>query len=640
MTSFIAEPLRSALERGVDGTTRLWVVVSTIWPDGVQEVLRWRGSHAPACGVHLLLSDEAAPGTHSERNQALRIALENGWACRGLQAPRSFKASLLIFESTRGATLMAIPVEARPLGDQYQLVAGLQTTDTSNAEVIRATLDFVRARWKEATPISLNAALVSSDSTPTALVAGTNPEPDECVDAPGRQVTDGVVDYFTLLRHRIADEVLAKAELIHMVTHRRNLKYTMHPQALRLPKDRVEIFGPFSYSQKSRVSVELFDPKLRKRLEGLVTYRQENLRIRSVTTDFGRLLPLTARDEWMKADATLEVESNRAKADLPATDREQVENRLKDGLRSLWRRVHKDEKGLTDALLRELVAAHWKRIQKRPPAVSVTVDIRQTTEYQTFLRDPNTEPDPRVHAHREQVILHLLTAWAKSVRQALVNSEQERTRWLDGYGDPLVRLANQLREREAQRLHRRNSRFPTWTDLYETAERQMERMEAWSSMSLDTVLNEFAAWCLPRGLFDLAVMARQEAEGYQKWDDHLCCMTCSVALAAGLEQCGYRPRVVIGRVNLDRRHPAFGYEIVHHWVEVDGLWLDMTADQFHNYLERPTESIRVIPAGSDDRYTLEGDADPDMIEEMRRDEPLVGRLIAVLAHLGRAVKPV
>jgi len=129
-------------------------------------------------------------------------------------------------------------------------------------------------------------------------------------------------------------------------------------------------------------------------------------------------------------------------------------------------------------------------------------------------------------------------------------------------------------------------------------------------------------------LLALALQVRREAERRRIGRWHLCCMTCSVALAAVLEHHGYAPRIVQGSVLIDRPSRQFGETILHHWVEVSGFDLDVTADQFNGHVAEPLDPVRVMPVGSDPRYMGRADADSKLMSEIRRDDDIVHGIVS------------
>lgn len=134
---------------------------------------------------------------------------------------------------------------------------------------------------------------------------------------------------------------------------------------------------------------------------------------------------------------------------------------------------------------------------------------------------------------------------------------------------------------------------------------------------------------MDQNLWHLVHTLRRELEQNQTLEGHLCCMTSSAALSLLLSRMGYSPQILEGRIVVDRPAALDPDEptesdtsIAHHWVEVDGWWLDLTADQFNPYVSsEPYPPVRIIPAGSDPRYTAWRPANPEAMLEIQAEDP-------------------
>ncbi|HWI50618.1 MAG TPA: hypothetical protein VNT01_00575 [Symbiobacteriaceae bacterium] len=101
-------------------------------------------------------------------------------------------------------------------------------------------------------------------------------------------------------------------------------------------------------------------------------------------------------------------------------------------------------------------------------------------------------------------------------------------------------------------------------------------------------------------------------EAFPKWH----CQEASVALALALKRRGYQAIVLEGSFQLDRPlglEASEPNEVVdeaaHWWVDVDGLWVDITADQFAEYVTDQLPGVYLLPAGAAGKYAPHGPAE-------------------------------
>lgn len=138
-------------------------------------------------------------------------------------------------------------------------------------------------------------------------------------------------------------------------------------------------------------------------------------------------------------------------------------------------------------------------------------------------------------------------------------------------------------------------------------------------------------------LHNLAMDVRRQLSEHNSSANPLCCIISSATLAAVLRKIGHGPRIIDGRVRIDKpmrlepEEPEEPVEsVAHQWVEVDGFWIDLTADQFNGYVDPPYEAVRVFPARSDPRYAAVGEADPDSVMEIEREDSLLNSVLAAV----------
>lgn len=124
-----------------------------------------------------------------------------------------------------------------------------------------------------------------------------------------------------------------------------------------------------------------------------------------------------------------------------------------------------------------------------------------------------------------------------------------------------------------------------------------------------------SGWCGCK-LLNTAERVRELLEqtagnGFPHWH----CQEASVALAWALERLGHQPTVLNGDFRLDRElilqadeSDEGVLEAAHWWVEVDGFWIDLTADQFSPYVDEWLPPVLLVQAGAPGRYQPLGPA--------------------------------